>query len=115
MKKLFILQNRISNDVMNTSAYVNSKSQMKKYLTLFSFILITTLGFAQSNYQDVVHLKNGSIIRGLIIEQTPNKTIKLETADRNVFIYQMDEIEKLTKEQSNIKSNTMFNSNNKFK
>jgi len=71
---------------------------MKKYLALLLFALITTLSFGQSNYQDVVYLKNGSIIRGTIIEQVPNKSIKIETADRSVFVYQMDEIEKFTKE-----------------
>ena len=71
---------------------------MKKYLVLLYFLLITTVTFGQSNYQDVVYLKNGSIIRGVIIEQVPNNSIKIETADRNVFVYQMDEIEKLTKE-----------------
>ena len=71
---------------------------MKKYLALFLFVLTTILVSAQGNYQDVVYLKNGSIIRGIIIEQVPNQSIKIETADRNVFVYQMDEIERLTKE-----------------
>ncbi len=77
---------------------------MKKYLALFLFALITTVAFAQSNYQDVVYLKNGSIIRGVIIEQVPNKSIKIETADRNVFVFQMEEIEKLAKEPIKAKS-----------
>jgi hypothetical protein len=71
---------------------------MKKILSLFLFALITTLSSAQSNYQDVVYLKNGSVIRGIIIEQVPNKSIKIETSDGSVFFYQLDEIEKLTKE-----------------
>lgn len=71
---------------------------MKKYFALVLFALITSVSFGQSNYQDVVYLKNGSIIRGVIIEQVPNKSIKIETANRNVFVYQMDEIEKLAKE-----------------
>ena len=77
---------------------------MKNFLAILLFALITTSSFGQNNYQDVVYLKNGSIIRGVIIEQVPNKSIKIETADRNVFVYQMDEIEKLTKEQSQGKS-----------
>lgn len=71
---------------------------MKKYITLFLFVIISAMSYGQGNYQDVVYLKNGSIIRGIIIEQVPNKSIKIETVDRNVFVYQMDEIEKLTKE-----------------
>jgi hypothetical protein len=57
--------------------------------------------FAQHNFHDVVYLKNGSIIHGTIIEQVPDKSLKIETADRNVFVYQMAEIEKLTKETKN--------------
>jgi hypothetical protein len=54
---------------------------------------------AQSNYEDVVYLKNGSIIRGMIIEQVPNESIKIQTKDRNVFVFKMDEVLKLTKEE----------------
>lgn len=71
---------------------------MKKYLTLLLFAVITTLSYAQGNYQEVVYLKNGSIIRGVIIEQVPNKIIKIQTADKSVYVYRMDEIEKITKE-----------------
>ena len=83
--------------------------KMKKYLVLFLFAIITTVAFGQSNYQDVVYLKNGSIIRGVIIEQIPNKSIKIETADRNIFVYQMDEIEKLTKELRQGKGGSVHN------
>lgn len=71
---------------------------MEKYLTLLLFAIITTFSFAQGNYQEVVYLKNGSIIRGVIIEQVPNKIIKIQTADKSVYVYRMDEIEKITKE-----------------
>ena len=50
--------------------------------------------------QDVVYLKNGSIIRGLIIEQIPNVSLKIQTVDGSVFVYKIDEIEKMTKEPS---------------
>lgn len=53
-----------------------------------------------SEYQDVVYLKNGSIIRGMIIEQIPGVSLKLETRDGNVFVYKMEEIEKMTKEKT---------------
>lgn len=71
---------------------------MRKFLILIMLISSGFIGFTQQNYQDVVYLKNGSIIKGVIIEQIPNKSIKIETADRNVFVYQIDELEKMTKE-----------------
>lgn len=51
-----------------------------------------------SKYVDVVYLKNGSIIRGMIIEQTPNVSLKIQTKDGSVFVYKMEEVEKMTKE-----------------
>ena len=53
--------------------------------------------------QDVVYLKNGSIIRGNIHEPLANDKVFIETVSGNIFVYQMDEIEKLTKEPFYVK------------
>ncbi len=73
---------------------------MKKLL-LFLILLIgfSTYGTAQT-YTEVVHLKNGSIIRGSIIEQTSNELLKIKTPEGSVFICSIDEIEKITKERN---------------
>lgn len=76
-------------------------------ITFISIVLlvISAASYSQNQMQDVVYLKNGSIIRGMIIEQIPNETIKIETADRNVFVYNFEEIEKITKEsQTKVKN-----------
>lgn len=78
---------------------------MKRIIGIVLFVLISCFSFAQGDYQDVVYLKNGSVIRGIIIEQVPNKSIKIETSERNIFVFQMDEIEKITKEPVAKKSN----------
>ncbi|MDR0954946.1 MAG: hypothetical protein LBM20_06165 [Rikenellaceae bacterium] len=75
---------------------------MKNQLFLLAalFVIETMLpatALAQ-NYEDVVHLKNGSVIRGVIVEQVPNESLKIETRDGNLFVYQMSEVEKMTKE-----------------
>lgn len=84
---------------------------MKKLLTLFLFGLVVSFSFGQTNYQDVIYLKNGSIIRGMITEQIPNKTIKIETADNSLFVYQMNEIKKITKEPKQTTKKSTTNSN----
>jgi hypothetical protein len=56
--------------------------------------------FAQEQMQDVVYLKNGSMIRGTIIEQIPNKSIKIQTADGSVFVYQLNDVARITKERA---------------
>jgi len=74
---------------------------MKKLLLLLVLpFLFTANAFSQkyADYQDVVYLKNGSIIRGIIIEQIPSQSLKIETADGNVFAYNIDEVEKIAKE-----------------
>lgn len=71
---------------------------MKKIVVLILFAFIASVSFAQNNFEEVVYLKNGSIIRGVIVEQVPDKTIKIATADGNLFVFRIDEIEKITKE-----------------
>lgn len=53
-----------------------------------------------TEYIDVVYLKNGSVIRGMVIEQTPNVSLKIQTKDGSIFVYKMEEVEKMTKELS---------------
>ena len=74
---------------------------MKKTIQLviiFLFVLVSNISYGQNNMEDVVYLKSGSIMRGIIIEQVPNQSIKIQTKDRNVFVFKYDEIEKITKE-----------------
>ena len=74
---------------------------MKKIIQnviLLILVLVCNFSYGQNNMEDVVYLKNGSIIRGIIIEQVPNQSIKIQTKDRNVFVFKYDEIEKMTKE-----------------
>lgn len=54
----------------------------------------------KSEYVDVVYLNNGSVIRGMIVEQIPNVSIKIQTKDGSIFVYKMEEVEKMTKELS---------------
>ena len=65
-----------------------------------------------NTYQDVVYLKDGSIIRGVIIEQVPNKTVKLKTSEGNIFVYKIEDIEKMTKEENPNANNSNFGKNN---
>ncbi|MDR2138959.1 MAG: hypothetical protein LBP50_05375 [Tannerella sp.] len=53
---------------------------------------------AQQTMEEVVYLKDGSVIRGMIVEQVPNQSLKIRTADGSLFILEMKEVKKLTKE-----------------
>lgn len=53
----------------------------------------------EPTWQDVLYLKNGSVIKGVIIEQVPNESLKIQTADGSIFVYEMDQVAKIAKEQ----------------
>lgn len=73
---------------------------MKKFLLLPVFIfLMFAFNASGQDYEDVIYLKNGSVIRGLIIEQIPSVSLKMQTKDGNIFVYKIEEVEKMAKEQ----------------
>lgn len=83
---------------------------MKKYIIALAIIALSlpSLVFSQTvtekkvdtnkKMEDVVYLKNGAIVRGIIIEQVPDKTLEIKSNDNNYFIFKYDEIQKITKE-----------------
>ncbi len=77
---------------------IKTMRNLNQHLLLLLFVLVCNLSFGQNNMEEVVYLKNGSVIRGIIIEQIPNQSIKIQTKDRNVFVFKYDDIEKITKE-----------------
>lgn len=66
---------------------------------LILFLSIPFAAPAQETF-DVLYLKNGSIIKGIIIEQIPNETLKIQTRDGSIFVYNFSEVSKITKESS---------------
>ena len=73
---------------------------MKKTVLFITAMLISIASFAQTSLQDVVYLKNGSIIRGDIVEYTPTDTVKIMTTDGSVFVYDFAQVEKFAKEEA---------------
>ena len=72
------------------------KTNIRLILVVAIIILSVTALIAQT--KDIVYLKNGSVIKGTILEMVPDKTIKVQTADGNIFVYNMSEVEKISKE-----------------
>lgn len=72
---------------------------MKRILLLMTLLCAFSSTLFAQQFQEVVYLKNGSVIRGMIIEQVPNESLKIQTADGNIFAYKMSEVERITKEQ----------------
>ncbi|NDV64520.1 hypothetical protein [Bacteroides sp. 224] len=73
---------------------------MKKAVLLFVLLLGANIYSFAQNYIDVLYLKDGSIIKGHVLEQIPDKTVKIQTYDGSVFVYNMDRVEKILKENN---------------
>lgn len=71
---------------------------MKKFFLAFVLSICCSLAYAQQ-WIEVVYLKNGGQIRGVVIEQVPGESLKIQTSDGSIFVFQMSEVEKITKEQ----------------
>ena len=65
-----------------------------RYLAIAVLVLavVAPAALAQQDARDVVHLKNGSIIKGQIVELVPNEKVRIETSDGSVFVFPMDEV-----------------------
>jgi hypothetical protein len=70
---------------------------MKKLIMIISLCLFYLAGIAQQAAVDVITLKNGSVIRGKIIEQT-GQVIKIYTTNRSMVEVKPEEVEKMSKE-----------------
>lgn len=73
-----------------------------KRLVLFISVLFSAAGLMAQSTVETVHLKNGGLVKGEIIEQVPGQSLKVKTKDGNIFVYQMDEVERITKEHNTV-------------
>lgn len=71
-----------------------------KLIMSILIILMPLTGIAQEKQEDVIYLKNGSIIRGTILETIPEKSVKIQTKDGNILVYNMGDIERIAKEDA---------------
>lgn len=62
---------------------------MKRILSLL-LILFVCAGYMSA--QNVVHLKNGSIIKGKLIELTHNESVSIMTQDGSILVFTADEV-----------------------
>jgi hypothetical protein len=47
---------------------------------------------------DVVYLKNGTVVKGIMVEDRPNVQVQIRIANGDVQLYPYSDIEKVTKE-----------------
>ena len=96
---------------MRTSSFV------KLFGLLILLNVIVSSAFSQGNTEDVIYLKNGSVIRGEIIEQKFGDFVKIESTGHNVWVFSSEDIDRILKEKHlapkkwgpNIKEKGYFN------
>jgi hypothetical protein len=69
-----------------------------RFFSLILIIVAPSFVFSQSLNQDVVYLKNGGVIKGVILEVIPDSTIKIQTVDKSVWVYHLSDVLKTGKE-----------------
>lgn len=74
------------------------RKQTLRSILVFSFMFVTILVFSQEIYQDVVTLKSGKIVRGVILEQVSDKYLKIRSRDNKIMKIPMSEIEEISQE-----------------
>lgn len=65
------------------------------FLLIFTFI---SIGLPQNNVQYSIYLKNGSIVKGILLEFKPGESVKIKTADGNIFVFETDKIISMEKQ-----------------
>lgn len=75
---------------------------MKKVILLFMVYLLTNSNLFSQDLIDVVHLKNGDILKGIIIENVPSDYIRIELKGGSVMKVLYTNIEKFLKEKKDI-------------
>lgn len=68
---------------------------IKKILIFTMLLAITFTSFAQIT--DVVYLKNGSVIKGEILELKAGEYIKIKSIGDNIWVIDMDDVEKFNR------------------
>ena len=74
---------------------------LRHLVVLFVAVFVLTDTADAQQLRDVVHLRNGSVVNGVIIEQIPNETLKLQLQDGTVLVLKMAEIDRIVKEPVN--------------
>ena len=68
------------------------------FICLFVLLIGAAANFAMA--QDVVYLKNGSVIKGSVVEIKPSESLKIKTADGSLFVYKMSEVDRIERDNN---------------
>lgn len=68
---------------------------MKKKTILSALLLCLAATLHAQTPGNIIYLKNGSVIKGNVVESVPNQHIKIRTSDGSIFVYQMSDVDRI--------------------
>jgi len=73
-------------------------------LITITFLFLGLLIYSQNSaaqviHQDVLYLKNGSVIKGIVVEVDDADSIGIKTTDGSLFVYKEEEVKTIQKEE----------------
>jgi len=77
----------------------------KLLIILFMLVIFCSFSLGQERI-DVIHLNNGDIVKGIIIENVPNDYVRIELQGGSIFTYKYAKIAKFTKEMPTTRPNS---------
>ncbi|MEA3317760.1 MAG: hypothetical protein U9R54_07365 [Bacteroidota bacterium] len=78
---------------------MNYRSMLSKTITILLILLFANSISAQILKNDVVYLKNGSVIKGEIVEIKADEYVKIKSLCDNIWVFKNSEIDKILKEE----------------
>ena len=83
-------------NILKQPAWITKKTA----IILFAGLLFSGTLLSQDDKVDILTLKNGSIIKGRLIEMTDSNKVSIETLCQNTWVFSLDEIERMECNQS---------------
>jgi hypothetical protein len=72
---------------------------MKNISFVFALIMFPFVVFSQAKYQDLVYLKDGRLVKGKIVENSPAKGVQIILENGPLAFFKSDEIDRFGKEK----------------
>ncbi len=69
---------------------------MKKTILILVAVFFSLTAGAQNKSQETIHLNNGTVVSGTIVEYVSNTTYTIITSDGNKFVFEVKDIAKIT-------------------
>ena len=79
----------------------NKKGELRMKKTVLVFLCLA-FGCLFARDIDVLHLKNGDIVKGTIIEKIPDKSVKIKLEGGSIFTYKYTEISQFSVEDEKL-------------